>query len=259
MTTVVFIPGAFCGGGVWDRFAGYFRDAGYAVRVLELPHHQRRDSQEPLPALATLRLKEVAAHLAAQIRKLQGPFVLAGHSLGGFLAQLLAKQLAKEGLRAAGVICFVASGPASVSKQGTFGGLLMTWRNLFRRNALGRPWKCDRRKAIELMMNRLPLAQQQREADELRWESYFVLSDWAKNREGIADLVPADLPCRLLIVAAEDDLIVRPQYVKRVADYYGAQADYLNFPNRDHWLIAGPGWEAVAEACHRWLKNGQRV
>ena len=85
------IHGAWLSSGSWDTFADYFRGHGFAVSAPEWPRKQgdveelreeRRRTQGPRP-------HEIVDHYEAQIRALDEPPVLIGHSFGGLIVELL--------------------------------------------------------------------------------------------------------------------------------------------------------------------------
>jgi pimeloyl-ACP methyl ester carboxylesterase len=95
VTPVVFVHGAFCGGWAFDGFRESFEAAGFETHAPNLPHHERGGDLE---RLAQTGLKEYAHAIAHYVRGLRAPPVLAGHSLGGLVSQLVAAQVPVAGL-----------------------------------------------------------------------------------------------------------------------------------------------------------------
>ena len=59
----------------------------------------------------------------------------------------------------------------------------------------------------------------------------------------------------LLFIGGEKDHIMPPSVNKSNAKHYeksSAVTEYHEFPGRDHWTCAAPGWEAVADYALDW-------
>ena len=70
---------------------------------------------------------------------------------------------------------------------------------------------------------------------------------WVDYRNG--DRAP------LLFIAGGEDHIMPAAVNKENADLYGksaAHTDYKEFPDRDHFTIGAPGWEAVFRYAYTW-------
>jgi pimeloyl-ACP methyl ester carboxylesterase len=91
-TPVVFIHGLWVLASSWDRWADFFKQAGYAPLTPDWPGdpesvEQARANPE---ALAGQKLEEVAGHTIDVIDALETKPVVIGHSTGGLLAQIVA-------------------------------------------------------------------------------------------------------------------------------------------------------------------------
>src|SRR4051794_15414731 len=77
-TSVILIPGAWLGGGAWDRVVGPLRDAGLAAYPLTLP------GLDPDAAdRGSITLDDHAQAVIDLVDTLDGQIVLVGHSAGG--------------------------------------------------------------------------------------------------------------------------------------------------------------------------------
>jgi pimeloyl-ACP methyl ester carboxylesterase len=85
------IHGAWLSARSWENFAHYFDKRGFAVSAPEWP--RKEGDVEELRAeadeLKGLGLTEIVDHYEAQIRALDEPPVLVGHSFGGLIVELL--------------------------------------------------------------------------------------------------------------------------------------------------------------------------
>lgn len=90
---IILIPGSCHGFWAWRFWQPALAAAGYATHALSMPNHTDAPA---LPEADYLRLtpSDYAARVVAVARALPGrPLVLAGHSLGGIVAQIAAKRL----------------------------------------------------------------------------------------------------------------------------------------------------------------------
>jgi pimeloyl-ACP methyl ester carboxylesterase len=92
MTTFVLVPGASHGAWCWDRVAPLLEQAGYGVAAIDLPGTGADRSIRP--GDATLALW--AEHIAAEVRAVDPPVLLVGHSRGGYLISEAAEMVPDE-------------------------------------------------------------------------------------------------------------------------------------------------------------------
>src|SRR6187397_79264 len=119
-TPVVFVHGLWLLPSSWDRWADFFKRAGYAPLTPDWPDDPEtvEEARANPDVLAKKTLKQVADHTADVIGKLEKKPAVMGHSTGGLLAEMLAGR----GLSAAtvaidpGVFRGVLPLPASVLK-----------------------------------------------------------------------------------------------------------------------------------------------
>ncbi|MGH6972123.1 MAG: alpha/beta fold hydrolase, partial [Caulobacteraceae bacterium] len=103
---VLMIHGAFCGGWVFEAFAGAFAKAGYSVSAPDLPGHA---AGSPRDDAAGLSMSDYAEAVAEAARALPAPPVLVGHSLGGLVCLMAATRAPTAGL-----VLLAPSGPWGV-------------------------------------------------------------------------------------------------------------------------------------------------
>ena len=90
---IILIPGSCHGFWAWRFWQPALAAAGYATHALSMPNHTAA-SFLPEAEFLTLTPSDYAARVAVVAATLPGrPLVLAGHSLGGIVAQLAAKML----------------------------------------------------------------------------------------------------------------------------------------------------------------------
>jgi len=107
-------------------------------------------------------------------------------------------------------------------------------------------------------MDKLAPGDQRSAFDRLGAESGKVLFQsmlWHLDLDRAAAVDDAAIACPLLCLVGDEDKVVAAGTVKRVADKYGANADYRAIPGFSHWIIGEPGWEVFAEATESWLDS----
>jgi pimeloyl-ACP methyl ester carboxylesterase len=95
---IVFIHGMWATPATFSGIRRRLEAAGYTTHAPALPFHDRDPAAPPPPDLGALGLEDYIAFLAAEIGRLPGPVIVAGHSLGGFLAQAVAARTGAAGL-----------------------------------------------------------------------------------------------------------------------------------------------------------------
>lgn len=252
--TVLFIHGAWVGPACWDRFAARFAEAGYECVAPAWPFEDRPIDElraDPAPQLARLGVGDIVEHYAAIAAAMPEAPVLVGHSFGGLFVQMLLDR----GVGAAGVAIDSAPPRGVLPTPGAFRAsfsVLRTWRG----------W----RKVLTISY------------DDFRWGFLHNLPEDEQRRVYDAQVIPTpgriffqagfamfnsstkvrfrnDGRSPLLLIAGERDRTV-PAKMNRanLRKYHRSTAvtDFQELPGRSHWLIAEPGWEAVADAAIEW-------
>ena len=254
---LMLIHGAWLSSRSWENFADYFRKRGFAVSAPEWP---RKDGDvEELRAeadeLKGLGIAEIVDHYEQQIRALDQPPVLIGHSFGGLIVELLLDR----GLGRAGV----ALSPAPPK-----GILVLPFSSLkAAAPALAHPSKWHGIVTLTLeeftygFVNTFSpeeaAAAYERyavpETGQIFYEAGFAnfhLNPPTEVHFKNAERAP------LLIVGAEKDQTVPASLSKKQYEKYersDAETEYLEFEGRPHLLMAAEGWDEVAAAIDSWL------
>ena len=254
---LLLIHGAWLSSRSWENFADYFRKRGFAVSAPEWPRKQgdveelRADADE----LKGLGITEIVDHYEQQIRALDQPPVLIGHSFGGLIVELLLDR----GLGRAGV----ALSPAPPK-----GILVLPFSSLkAAAPALAHPSKWHGIVTLTLeeftygFVNTFSpeeaAAAYERyavpETGQIFYEAGFAnfhLNPPTEVHFKNAERAP------LLIVGAEEDQTVPASLSKKQYEKYersDAETEYLEFEGRPHLLMAAEGWDEVAAAIDSWL------
>ena len=251
------IHGAWLSSGSWENFAEYFRNRGFAVFAPEWPRKKGdvAELREEAEEIKGLGITEIVDHYEQQIRALDEPPVLLGHSFGGLIVELLLDR----GLGRAGV----AMSPAPPK-----GILVLPFSSLKAVSpALAHPSK--RHGIVPLTLEEFTYAFVNTFSPEeaaAAFEKYAVPETGQIFYEaGFANFhlhpptevhFKSDDRAPLLIVGAEKDHTVPASLAKKQYEKYEkseAQTDYIEFPDRPHLMMVAEGWEEIAAGIEAWL------
>jgi pimeloyl-ACP methyl ester carboxylesterase len=252
--TVVLIHGLFMTALSWEDWVTRYTDRGYRVIAKSWPGMDEIGALRRDPSVVdNLGIAEIVDHYDAQIRQLDRPPIIIGHSFGGAFTEILLSR----GLGAAGVAIDAAAVrgilklPFSQLKAGF--PVLKSPGNFHR--------------AVELTPEQFHYAftNTLSEADSLAaYERYAApgpgrvlfqgaLANFNPHSPDRVDFNKDRAP--LLLIAGGADHLVPAVIDKSTADHYaksGAVTEYKLFPDRSHWTIVEPGWEDVADYALDW-------
>lgn len=251
---VMFIHGMFVTASSWDQWRPMFEKAGYIVSAPAWPLHEvpveHTGDAANQAAMGKLELAQVLDHFRAILKDKPVKPILVGHSMGGLVAQ----KLLQEGLAQAAVV--IDSAPPK-------GVLFVSWP-FIKSN-----WKiidplADSATPVTMTRAQFAYAFANQQSDavvdaafarQIVPESRQVGKD-ALGVSGAIDLTKTRGP--MLMIAGEDDHIIPAALNYKNFELYRitpANTDFQMFPRRDHWLIAGAGWEEIAGATLQWIQT----
>jgi alpha-beta hydrolase superfamily lysophospholipase len=254
---LMLIHGAWLAANSWENFARYYESRGFAVSAPEWPrkHGDVAELRESAEALEGLGLTEIVDHYEEQIRALDEPPVLIGHSFGGLIVELLLDR----GLGRAGV----AMSPAPPK------GILVLPFSSLRAAAPALAHPSKRHGVVTLTLDEFTYGFVNTFSPEdaaAAYERYAVPETGHIFYEaGFANFhlhPPTEVHFKssdrapLLIVGADQDHTVPASLSKKQYKKYErspVKTDYLEFEGRPHLLMAAEGWEEVAAAVDSWL------
>ena len=254
---LMLVHGAWLSARSWENFADYFRDRGFTVSAPEWPrkHGDVEQLREATEELEGLGLTEIVDHYGSQIKSLEEPPVLIGHSFGGLIVELLLDR----GLGRAGV----AMSPAPPK-----GILVLPFSSLkAAAPALAHPSK--RHGVVPLTLEEFTYGFVNTFSPEdasAAYDRYAVPETGQIFYEaGFANFhlhPPTEVHFKngdrapLLIVGAEKDHTVPASLSHKQFEKYAksdARTDYIELPGRPHLMMVGEGWEDVAARIESWL------
>ncbi|MEV0807087.1 alpha/beta fold hydrolase [Micromonospora sp. NPDC050200] len=254
--TIMLIHGLWMTPRSWEHWARRYRALGFRVLTPAWPGMEAEVETlraDPAP-IAGLTLGRIIDHYAALVRELPNPPLIMGHSFGGLISQVLLDR----GLGGA----VVAIAPASV--KGVFRLPVSTLRSAY--PVLRNP--ANRHKAVPITADEFRYAfgnTISREESDRAWQRYAVPAAGHVLFEGAFANLDARSPATvdngrddrapLLLIAGGNDHVSPPQLVRSNATLYRrsrAITDYQEFPERSHFTVGEPGWEAVADRALDW-------
>jgi len=248
MPTIVMTHGAFCGGWAFDQFREPFEARGWTVLAPDLPGHGAGGG------VAGLSMRDYARAIERLCGDLPERPVLLGHSLGGLVCQLAARQVKPRAL-----VLLAPSAPwgvagASIEEAATAFGVAFAdpfWssavtpdRGLMRSHSLDRTPKPLR----DVILARLAPESGRAIREVLNW----WLDPFMTTSVGLGAL-----PGPSLALAGDRDVVHSAATVRQIAARVGAT--YRVMPGMSHWLIGEHGWEHVAETVLSWLETEARA
>ncbi|HEY3317074.1 MAG TPA: alpha/beta fold hydrolase [Coriobacteriia bacterium] len=253
-TKIVFIHGAFVNAASWEEFIPFFEQRGYEVMAPEWPRKEAGSAED----LGGLGVAEIVDQYHELIHAMPESPVIIGHSFGGLFTEILLDR----GFGLAGV----ALDPAPPK-----GVLRLAWSELkVASPALAHLSKRDG--TVELtpeefdygFTNTWP-----RDEAKKAYERYYVPETgrifWQDAYANFAMHSPVAVDygrtgrAPLLMTAGEKDHTLPTAVVRSAHEKYAkrpeTRTDFHEFPERSHLLMAGPGWQDVAEYVAAWLEE----
>ncbi|MBX3275343.1 MAG: alpha/beta fold hydrolase [Sandaracinaceae bacterium] len=247
---MLFIHGMFLTGRSWAPWVEWFGARGIDAIAPDWPGREGTAAERrasPAPELRALRLRDVVDRFEAIARAEPELPLLVGHSMGGLVVQLL---LAR-GAGAAGVA--LSSAPPEGVRS-------FAWSHLVSNAAVLWPGSAPIEPSIGWWRDAfwhtgapddVRAAYDQHVVPESRLVGRGPLGPEAK-----IDFARPRPP--LLFVAAAKDRIIPPALNRANAARYRPDAgvtDFVELPERTHYLVGQPGWEEVAERTLDWLRE----
>lgn len=254
---VVLIHGAWLTALSWENYERYFVEKGHEILVPEWPrkHGDVEQIRREAASVAGLGIKEIVDRLQTAIEPLAEPPIIIGHSFGGLFAQMLLDR----GFGAAGVaidpgppkgilnlpLAALVSAAPVLLHPSKWNGVIELSLAQFTRGFVN-TWSPEDAKAA---YERYAVPETGRILFQAGTANFKPHSEATVNFHN-------DSRAPLLITGGEKDNTVpaalsRSIYKKQSAS--AARTDYIEFPGRPHFLMAGAGWEETADQIYDWL------
>jgi pimeloyl-ACP methyl ester carboxylesterase len=250
--TIYMIHGMWGGPWYWENYIKYFKAKGYNCIAATLRYHDMDPKDPPDPRLGRTSLLDYADDLEKEIRALNEPPVIMGHSMGGILAQMLgARGLARS------LVLLTPASPRGIlalrpSVIWSYIDVMIRWG--FWRKPMRQPFA----RAVYSMLNLLSPDERRAAYDRFVYESGRAaceLGFWFFDRMKATAVDASRVNCPVLVIAGAHDRITPVSVVRKVADYYKRTSTYREFSDHAHWVLSEPGWEEIAAFIDEWLAS----
>lgn len=248
--TIVMIHGMWGGAWYWEKYRRFFEGMGYRCRIPTLRFHDADPNDAPDPRLGTTGLLDYAQDLEEEIRQLDRPPIIMGHSMGGLLAQILGSR----GYGKALVLLTPAAPHGIVALRPSV--IRSFWSSLRRWGFWRKPARPTFDEAVYGMLHLLPAGEQRAVFDRFVYESGRAGSEigfWLLDGRGAARVDERKVTCPVLVVGGVEDRITPVSVIRKVAEKYEQVSTYKEFAGHAHWVVGEPGWEEVAKYVSDWL------
>lgn len=249
---IVLIHGSCHTAECWRHFQESFAQAGYRSLAINLRGHGNSQGRE---SVLRNHLQDYVSDVEQVIReKVSRPFVLVGHSVGGYVVQSYLYQADLP--RPAGTVLLASPTIAQVQQVRPDLKTVLPYSGLFLRMAITgnaralyptpketRRWFFTPDTPQEIVDDCFRHLQD----DSIRasFDSSRLPSPEKQGRP------PGETP--MLLIGADRDALFSPSSIQASASAYNAEA--MIFPKRGHDLMLDQRWEEVAEYMVQWMKS----
>ncbi len=242
---LVFVHGAWHGAWCWqEHFIPFFTDHGYECYTFDLPNHGASKDQK---GINKYRIADYLNHLELALAQISQPFVLIGHSMGGYIIQ---KYLEKHDCHAAILMATVPGKPIWRLFFKLFWEQPITMLKLVATLDLFHLVNSTEKASTLLFSDTLAKEPMEVYAKKLGGESFRVmLFDFLlakiKRRKNLS------MPM-LVQGAGKDNIIARAEseYTHKFQ-----QTDYQFYEQLSHNVMLEPNWLLSAQGALNWLRE----
>ena len=250
--TIVMIHGMQVGEWCWGKYKEFFEEKGYICVTPTLRFHDMALLEPPSPQLGTVSLLGYVEDLEKEIKELDGPPILMGHSMGGLLAQILGS----HGLGKA-LVLLNPAWPRGV--MGIRPCVIRTfWSGHKKYGLWKKPFRLTFKEVAGSMLQLIPVADQKELYGRFGYESGRAACEiayWFFDRKRASAVDETKITCPVLVIAGGLDHATPTPVVRRVAHKYRLVSTYKEFDHHSHWVIGEPGWQEIANYVSDWLNQ----
>jgi pimeloyl-ACP methyl ester carboxylesterase len=248
---LIMVHGMWGGSWGWDNYVEYFHNKGYSCIPVTLRHHQVDAGQSPPDKLGVTGILDYVDDIEQQIKKLNRPPVLMGHSMGGLIGQIIASR----GL-VSKLVLLAPAPPRGINVLSypvikSFLPLLASYQ------FWKKPYRISYARAEYAVFNQLPQQQRREIYDRFVYESGRTVIEtglWWLDFSKATLVDEKQMECPVLVVAGSEDRMVPSSVAKKVAEKYNKVSTFKEFEGHGHWLVGEPGWERIAGEIETWIK-----
>jgi pimeloyl-ACP methyl ester carboxylesterase len=241
---LLFIHGLCAGAWVWEiNFLPFFAGLGYDSFALSLRGHGKSAGREKVRQFG---LGDFAADVDSALKRIGGPAIIIGHSMGGAVVQ----KFIRGGGKAAGTVLFCSVPPHGLMRAAA----VMATQHPVLANELRKAFTRGLNAAnLDIIENGLF---SHAPAPELRRLLFMRMDDVAEeaSREAMGWVPFAPFPWgmpKLLVIGGERDHFVPAGDVRLTGIYYGASSVIVK--GGSHAIMMDRNWRDAAQPVADWL------
>lgn len=247
---IFLIHGMWATPATFTKLRQHLEAAGHTTYAPALPFHDCSPDALAPAELGRLTVADYVDFLVAEVAKLPELPVIAGHSMGGMLAQLVAARVQPPGMM------LLAPAATATTNAASFDPMRTLARVTTRGSWWKSPTKIDADHARWGIFNEVPREVANAEIAGLVWDSGRVLFEmglpWLA-RTGSTQVDYARLKCPALVIAGERDRITPAGIARATSRQLTGPVDYHELPGVGHWLWWGSVGDRVARLAEYWL------
>jgi len=239
---LLFIHGGFAGAWCWDvHFLDWFAVNGWECHAPSLRGHGGSEGHDDIHLFG---IDDYVADIVHVARGLDGPPVLIGHSMGGFVAQRYLEQ--HPAIAAILLAPVPATGLAGAGLAMALGNPALFW-DVGLAHEFGRKAPSPA-VLFEAVYGHRPDDGFSRYGDRFTDESHRAWADMCNAAFLDGAQIP-DMPIK--VIGGEADRLIPPAFIRSAARMLGERAEMM--PGLGHALMLEPGWDDVAGRMAGWL------
>ncbi|MEO7803695.1 MAG: alpha/beta hydrolase [Actinomycetota bacterium] len=234
--TLMFTHGAWVGGWVWEGFAPWFADQGYACYC---PTWRGHYDSKPVPDIGQVSMHDFVEDALAVARSIN-PDAVIGESMGGLIAQKVAESVSLKALVLMNSVppFMVPASPRVLKSQFKYLGDLLG-------NKPNKPTYEDYKL---LILNNVHEDDARKIYARICPDSGRAIKEMSLGKVKV-DVNKVKSP--VYVVAGHLDAILPIKVHRKMAKMYGAEI--AEYPSMSHHTFSEEGWETVASELAVWL------
>lgn len=236
---LLLVHGAWVGGWIWEDFATYLAEAGFACYA---PTWRGRYGSAPVGDLGKVSMLDFVKDNLEVFEEV-GADVVVGESAGGLVAQKLA-----EGNPAVKAMVLMNPAPGYMVPASP----KLVWRQLKYLPDLlfSRPNLPNAKDYKALILNNVPEPEASEFYERICAESGRALKEMSLGKIKVD---PSKIHCPVYLIVGHLDTILPVKVHYKTANLL--EAEVIDYPNMSHHTFSESGWEGVADEMLIWLKS----
>ena len=251
--TVLLVHGMWSDQNTMVEVQNAFVEQGYSVEALCLPFHcaKSEHTDESKKKLARTRLQDYVDYIIEQVKTLDEPPILVGHSMGGLLVQLVAAQVPCNRL-----ILLSSAAPAGIN-----GLCLSAIRTLGSNMFLFPLWTSitevkEANVAYGIANSQSPLVHKEiykHSTYESGMATFQITMGLMLGKRSSAYVNTNSIHCPILVIGGTEDRITPIKVQRNIAKLYPAQCKLVEIQGCCHWSVGGKYFPQIRKEIFNWL------